>query len=109
MTALVPVAELADVVRSKNAGPYELTLDIVFTRREQFDLVARERAISKEWVAEAYGVPVADVAEPVYYAPARAVKITLRRPLVSGDIGETDVYGAQQHGPLLALRLPAAP
>jgi Domain of unknown function (DUF4387) len=28
------------------------------------------------------------------------VKVTLRRPWPSGAIGETDVYGAQQHVPL---------
>jgi hypothetical protein len=101
-----PVTELADVIRSKNSGPFELTLDIIFTNREQFDLVERERAITRELIADLYHVPVDNVGEPIFYAPARAVKITLRRPVVSGNVGDSDVYGAQQHGPLLALRLP---
>ncbi|SEM81945.1 DUF4387 domain-containing protein [Streptacidiphilus jiangxiensis] len=105
-TRTVPLPELADVVRSKNAGPYELTLDIIFTTRAQYELVKRERLVDRRVVAELYGVPVADVGEPIFYDPARAVKINLRRPLPSGAVGETDVYGAQQHGPLLALRLP---
>jgi hypothetical protein len=103
-TAALP--DLADVVRSKNAGPYELTLDVIFTTREQYELVKRGRLISRQVVADLYGVPVADVGEPIFYDPARAVKVNLRRPLPSGNVGETDVYGAQQHGPLLALRLP---
>jgi hypothetical protein len=37
------------------------------------------------------------------YPPAKAIKVTIRRPICSGDIGETDVYGAQQHAPLLDL------
>ena len=101
-----PLPDLADVVRSKNAGPFALTLDVIFTAREQYELVKRERLIDRRVVAELYGVPEADVGEPIFYDPARAVKINLRRPLASGDVGETDVYGAQQHGPLLALRLP---
>jgi hypothetical protein len=38
------------------------------------------------------------------------MKITMRRPRTAGDIGETDVYGAQQHAPLLGLviELPAS-
>jgi hypothetical protein len=39
----------------------------------------------------------------VGFAPANAIKATLRRPLASGAVGETDVYGAQQHAPLLKL------
>ncbi|RAG85256.1 DUF4387 domain-containing protein [Streptacidiphilus pinicola] len=104
----VPLPELVDVVRSKNAGPYELTLDLIFTTRAQYELVKRDRLIGRRVIAELYGVPEADVGEPIFYDPARAVKINLRRPLTSGDVGETDVYGAQQHGPLLALRLPVA-
>jgi hypothetical protein len=101
-----PLPELADVVRSKNAGPYELTLDVIFTTQAQYELVKRDRLIDRQVVAGLYGVPVGDVGEPIFYDPARAVKINLRRPLTSGNVGETDVYGAQQHGPLLALRLP---
>jgi len=42
----------------------------------------------------------------IYFDPARAVKITLVGPMVSGSMGETDVYGGQQHAPLLGLRIP---
>jgi hypothetical protein len=101
-----PLTALADVIRSKNAGPYELTLDIVFTTREQYELVKREHSVNRELIAELYRIPVADVGEPIFYDPAKAVKINLRRPRASGDVGESDVYGAQQHGPLLAMRLP---
>ncbi|MFF4953346.1 DUF4387 domain-containing protein [Streptomyces chattanoogensis] len=104
MTA--PLTELADVIRSKNAGPYEITIDIIFTAQAQYDLVKRQRAINRDMVAELYRMPVEDVGEPIFYDPAKAVKINLRRPLVSGNVGERDVYGAQQHGPLLTVRLP---
>ncbi|MCF6521821.1 DUF4387 domain-containing protein [Streptomyces sp. JJ36] len=104
MTA--PLAELARIVRSKNAGPYELTLDVVFVGEAQYDVARRAGVLTRERIAGLYGVPAADVAEPVWFAPARAVKITLRRPLVSGQLGDTDVYGAQQHAPLLTLELP---
>ncbi|WP_052442334.1 DUF4387 family protein [Streptacidiphilus neutrinimicus] len=79
---------------------------MISTTREQYELVERDRLISRQVVAELYGLPVADAGEPIFSNPARAVKVNLRRPLPSGNVGETDVYGVQQHGPLLALRLP---
>lgn len=39
----------------------------------------------------------------VAFDPAHAIKITLKRPLASGAVGDGDVYGAQQHAPLLGL------
>jgi hypothetical protein len=39
------------------------------------------------------------------FAPAKAIKIVIPRPLVAGDPGDADVYGAQQHRPLLEVVL----
>jgi len=39
----------------------------------------------------------------IEFKPAKAIKATIERPIASGDLGETDVYGAQQHAPLLSL------
>lgn len=102
MTRLVDVAS---VIRSKNAGPYELTLDIIFKDRFWFDRALRENLINPTLIARLYNVPKTDVLGIVAFEPANAIKATLRRPMVSGAIGETDVYGAQQHAPLLTLTL----
>ena len=37
----------------------------------------------------------------VWFPVAKAVKATIVRPLPSGALGERDVYGAQQHAPLM--------
>jgi hypothetical protein len=102
MTRLVDVAS---VIRSKNAGPYELTLDIIFKERFWYDQALRENLIKTALIARLYNVPESDVLGIVAFEPANAIKATIRRPLVSGAIGETDVYGAQQHAPLLSLSL----
>ena len=99
----VRLIDLAQVVRSKNAGPYELTLDMLFRDRTAFDRVRAAGVVTPALVAALYGVAEDDVLGILWFEPANALKITLRRPMVSGDPGETDVYGAQQHGPLLAL------
>lgn len=99
------LADVTSVVRSKNAGPYELTLDIIFTDRFWFDEAVRRDLISRTVIAELYGVQESDVLSIVAFAPANAIKATLRRPIASGAVGETDVYGAQQHAPLLTLTM----
>ena len=60
--------------------------------------------------AELYGVPEEQVTL-VAYGPALAIKATIPRPVASGDLADTDVFGAQFYGPLVELDVPgvAAP
>ncbi len=97
------ILSAAKVVRSKNSGPYELTLDILFKDRAHFELFRRRNLVTKRKIAALYKRPVGDILKIVYFEPSNALKITMRRPIPSGDAGETDIYGAQQHAPLLSL------
>lgn len=93
--------DLADVIRSKNAGPYELTFDIMFKTEEIYRAVAEAGVINKPAFAALYNIAQNDVMEIVHFHPAKAIKVTIVRPVCSGDLRETDVYGAQQHAPLM--------
>ena len=93
--------DIANVIRSKNAGPYELTLDVLLRDDEVFERVRKADIINKNTIAELYHIPVEDVLSIVYFPNARAIKATIVRPLPSGNMGERDVYGAQQHAPLV--------
>lgn len=97
--------DIASVIRSKNSGPYELTFDIIFKDFETYGKVKAAQAVSKEKFCALYGIPETDVFHLVYFDPAKAVKITIRRPIPSGALGETDVYGAQQHAPLMGMEI----
>ncbi len=97
------ILQAAKVIRSKNSGPYELTLDVLFKDREHFDLFRRRNIVTKRRIAALYRRPVGDILKIVYFEPSNALKVTLRRPIPSGHPGETDIYGAQQHAPLLRL------
>ena len=99
------LTELASVIRSKNSGPYELTFDVIFKDFETFYKVKEAQAINKQNFCKIYGIPESDIFHLVYFDPAKAVKVTIRRPIASGALGETDVYGAQQHAPLMALEI----
>lgn len=98
-----PLVDIAAVIRSKNAGPSELTLDIIFKTAVWFERVVAAGVIDKRLIAALYRVHITQVTSVIAFAPAAAIKATLRRPLPSGSLGDTDVYGAQQHAPLLSL------
>ncbi|MDP8922801.1 MAG: DUF4387 domain-containing protein [Chloroflexota bacterium] len=99
--------QLAKLVRAKNAGPFTLTFDIVFADVETYEQVKRSGAISRELFARLYRVPVEEV---LFFEHDRALalKASIPRPIVSGDVGDTDVFGGQQHGPLVDLEIPIA-
>ncbi len=108
-TAQAKLTDIAGVIRSKNAGPYELTFDIIFHSEEVFSAVIRGGSITKALFAGLYRVPEEKIYAVIPYPPAKAIKVTMERLRPSGSLGETDVYGAQQHGPLLELVVSLAP
>ena len=97
--------DIASVIRSKNSGPYELTFDIIFKDVEMYKRVKEVKAIDGKLIASLYEIEESDIINLVYFDPAKAVKITIVRPIPSGALGETDVYGAQQHAPLMKMTL----
>lgn len=97
------ILDIARVVRSKNSGPYELVLDIMLKNRELFDALRASGQFSPERLAQVYGVGRDEIRNIVWFAPANAVKVVMPRRIVSGAPGDSDVYGAQQHAPLLGM------
>ena len=104
----VSLLELAKVIRSKNAGPYEITLDILFKEVAVYKLFKKKKFITSKLIASVYNIQEKEVLNIIFFDPANAIKINLRRRLSSGSPGETDVYGAQQHVPLLSLEFDLA-
>ncbi len=106
MSKTVMLRDLATFVTSKNAGPFLLTLDAVFPDNDTYARVKASGAINAEAVASIYGIPVEQIVKVVNFDPANAIKVTFRRPVSSGSVGDSDVYGAQQHAPFMALEIP---
>jgi hypothetical protein len=99
------VRDIAKACKSKNAGPFELTIDVVFDQRSMFDRVRATGVLSPDLFARLYNVKPGDVLFTEYPA-GNAFKATIPRLVPSGDVGDTDVYGAQQHAPLLDVDIP---
>lgn len=99
------IKDLATVCKSKNAGPFELTIDVVFDNAGAYNRVKRSGVLCPKLFADLYKVNEQDVLFTPYDA-AFAFKATLPRLVPSGGIGDTDVYGAQQHAPVLNVHIP---
>jgi hypothetical protein len=96
--------ELAQVVRSKNAGPATLSFDLLFASAADYARALTSPALAPLSIARLYAVEPQRVrVHP--YPPANAIKIAIDRTMIAGTPGDRDVYGAQQHGPLLELEL----
>jgi hypothetical protein len=94
---------LAKVLRSKNSGPFELTLDILFESEESYERVKNSGKLTPETVCRLYGINEGQLRHFVFFDQALGIKITLLREISSGSAGDRDVYGAQQHAPLMNL------
>jgi len=103
MTQLVlPITQLASVIRSKNAGPLCFTVDLFFRDAAAFERAAKSEALQRHAVADCYGLLASEVRR--FELPdIWAIKLAMPRAVCAGDPGDGDLYGAQQHAPLLSL------
>lgn len=104
--AIRRLRELAQVIRSKNAKPFRLTFDVIFTDPRVYERVRDARVLTRERIADLYNVPPTQITSIHEFDPGLAIKFTLRRPIAQGQPGDTDIYGCQQHAPLLDVEVP---
>ena len=99
---MTKLGELASLIRSKNAGPFNLTFDIMFDDQSRYEQVKASGALSAETIARTYGVPRAKVLF-FFLDNALAVKASIPRPVFQGDLGDPDGHGGQQYAPLMEI------
>jgi hypothetical protein len=96
------IGEVAELVRSKNAGPFWQTLDVFCDDDESFERVAADGVLTAERVGAAYRVDPEHVR--IFRMPnIRVVKISFPRRFASGSVRDRDVHAGQQHIPLRDL------
>lgn len=99
------LADLTSLIRSKNAGPFALTFDIMFSDADAYARVKRSGVLTRALFAELFHTP----AERVKFFEcdnALAFKFSIPRPRNSGDLGDGDLHGGQQFAPLLNIQIP---
>jgi hypothetical protein len=97
--------DIAKVVRSKNSGPFEITFDVIFDKPELYQRVKASGSITPELICKLYKVQPDDIVTFMFFDPAMAFKLTLKRHWAQGSVNERDTFGAQQHAPLMTLEV----
>ena len=103
--------DIAKVIRSKNAGPFEITFDVIFEDAEVYQVVKESGLLSPEVIAKIYKTSSTDdILWCGFFDQALAFKATLPRTrngaaVCSGGYLEDDVHGSQQYIPLMELPL----
>lgn len=99
------LAEAAKVLRSKNSGPFEITVDALFTDPVIYYKIKNSGIINKDLVSKLYSIEQDKIMHIVFFDQALGFKITFARKVSSGTFLDRDVYGAQQHAPLMELEV----
>jgi hypothetical protein len=98
------LGDVATLVRSKNAGPFWLTLDVFLPDEETFHLVSSSLVTDPVTIGELYRVDPDEVRVFVL-AELRAIKISFPRPVVQGSLLDRDMHAGQQYVPLLTIEI----
>ncbi|KAI9739308.1 MAG: hypothetical protein M1834_007521 [Cirrosporium novae-zelandiae] len=103
--------DIASVIRSKNAGPFEITLDVMFTSISIYNTVKDSALLNSAVISGLYDLPEAEIIWCGFFDKALAFKATIPRKrngkvVPSGGYLEDDVHGSQKYNPLANLVLP---
>jgi len=102
---MATLASLARLIRSKNAGPFELTFDIMFDDEATYHRVRDSGALSPAVIGDLYGLPH-DRVKFFLCDYAYAIKASIPRPAIQGDLNDSDGHGGQQYAPLMDIEIP---
>ncbi|WP_320128391.1 DUF4387 domain-containing protein [uncultured Sphaerochaeta sp.] len=100
------LVDLAQILRSKNSGPFLITLDILFSDSQVYERVVKSGMLNEKAITELYHLKKGMLCGIYFFPTALGIKITYHRSISSGTCGDSDVYGAQQHAPLMELLIP---
>lgn len=96
------LAETAKYVRSKNAGPFVLTIDIFCDSEESYNAVKNSKNLTEKTLEDIYHV--SDV-EKFVLDDLKIVKFSMPRPFPQGSPHDADMHGGQQYVRLLDIEL----
>jgi hypothetical protein len=96
------IGDLAHEVRSKNAGPFWVTMELFMRDADGYALAADEGFLNERVIADLYRVEESTV--QIFRLPAlNVVKISFPRRISQGSLRDRDMHAGQHHVPLAQL------
>lgn len=94
------ITQVASYVRSKNAGPFWITIDIFCDTTEAFLAISESKKLNRKAIADIYGVAENNV--KFFYLPElKTIKISIPRETPQGSKYERDMHSGQQYVKIL--------
>jgi hypothetical protein len=100
------LTDLSLEVRSKNAGPFWVTMELFMRDEAGYAIVADESFVNEQVLADLYQVD-ADTIQLFRIPSLNVVKISFPRYVVQGSLRDRDMHAGQHHVPLALLRVPS--
>ena len=89
MKTIRTIGDVASLVRSKNAGPFWMTIDVFFATDADYQRAAAPGVLTEDVIAGLYRVAAANVA--LYRLPnIRVIKASFPRPVVQGSFADRE-------------------
>ncbi len=101
---MVTVNDVCRHVRSKNAGPFWVTIDLFFDGAENFEKYSRHEALQVDAIAALYDT-TATLVKHMSVDRLHVVKISYPRVTPQGGVVERDMHSGQQFVRLLSVVL----
>ncbi|WP_372660602.1 DUF4387 domain-containing protein [Amycolatopsis kentuckyensis] len=99
------LADLAHEVRSKNAGPFWVTMELFLRDADGYRIAADETFLNERVIASLYRVDPDTIR--IFRIPSlNVVKISFPRPVSQGSLRDRDMHAGQHHVPLARLVVP---
>jgi hypothetical protein len=98
------LGEVCRHVRSKNAGPFWITVDLFFRDDDAYRSCKDDPNISARCFAELYGADESLI-KVIHVDSLRVVKVSYPRPNPQGWRGERDMHAGQQYVSLLEVEV----
>lgn len=99
------LGDLAIEVRSKNAGPFWVTMELFMKDAEGYAVAADEDLLNEQVLADLYRLEAETI--QIFRIPSlNVVKVSFPRPVSQGSLRDRDMHAGQHHVPLAQLPVP---
>ncbi len=101
---MATIGETVQYIRSKNAGPFWMTIDLFCDSDVNFQKLTQSPQLNADTIASIFDISAESVS--MFFLPdLKVVKISFPRKVVQGSPNDSDMHGGQQYIPLLSVEL----
>ena len=86
------LTQITSKIRSKNAGPFWITIDIFFDKSDDYGKVRKK--LNLVFLSKYLNLPLNSI-KRFELDSLKVIKISIQRPVTQGSIFDRDLHGAQ--------------